>query len=43
MNATTEITKPSAVAICSGRYENDAIASNENRSIFPSVNFVFPA
>ena len=34
MNASVEITNPSSVASCSGRCENDEIASSENRSIF---------
>ena len=43
MNAIAEITKPSKVASCSGRYENDAIASSEKRSMRAGVNFVSPA
>ena len=43
MNASVEIRKPSSVASCSGRCENDEIASSENRSIFVTVYFVSPA
>ena len=43
MKASVEITKPSSVASCSGRCENDEIASSEKRSIFDSVYFVSPA
>ncbi len=43
MNASVEIRKPSSVASCSGRSENDRIASVENRSIFVTVNLVSPA
>ena len=42
-NAIAAKTKPSRVASCSGTYENDAIASNEKRSILRSENFVSPA
>ena len=43
MNASVEITNPSSVASCSGRCENDEIASSENLSIFGIVYFVSPA
>jgi hypothetical protein len=41
--ATSDRRKPSTVASCNGRQENDVIASSEKRSILRSVNFVCPA
>ena len=43
MNASEEIRKPRNVASCSGRCENEEIASSEKRSIFDTVYFVSPA
>ena len=43
MNASVEIRKPSRVASCNGRSENDRIASSEKRTIFVSVYLVSPA
>ncbi len=42
-NARPAKKKPSRVASCSGTYENEAIASNEKRSILRNENFVSPA
>ena len=43
MKASVEMTNPSSVASCSGRCENDEIASSEKRSIFGIVYLVSPA
>ncbi len=43
MKASVEIRKPSRVASCSGRCENDEMASSEKRSILETVYLVSPA